>query len=133
MEDVRYRQRFDNFEKSFFLLKSALDIKEPSIVEKAGAIQFFETTFELSWKMMKDYLEFLGYVINSPRDAIKRSFAIDIIIDGNLWLDVLADRNRTTHTYDEKMANEVYGKIRNQYYPLLLELHLKFNEIICSD
>ncbi len=133
MEDVRYKQRFNNFEKSFSLLKSALEIKAPSIVEKAGVIQFFEITFELSWKMMKDYLEFLGYAINSPRNAIKQAFTIDIVEDGSLWLEILVDRNLTVHTYDENMANEVYGKIKNQYYPLLLELHLKFNGIICSD
>ena len=53
LEDIRYKQRFENFEKSFLLLKQALDIDEPSIVEKAGAIQFFEISFELSWKLMK--------------------------------------------------------------------------------
>jgi len=61
MTDVRYMQRFENFEKSFLLLKGALDIKVPSIVEKGGVIQFFETSFELAWKLMKDYLEYQGY------------------------------------------------------------------------
>ncbi|MDD3324328.1 MAG: nucleotidyltransferase substrate binding protein [Sulfurospirillaceae bacterium] len=53
-EDIRYKQRFENFEKSFLLFKNALDIETPSIVEKAGVIQFFETTFELAWKLMKE-------------------------------------------------------------------------------
>ena len=61
MQDIRYKQRFENFEKSFLLLKEAISIKNPSIVEEAGVIQFFEITFELAWKMMKDYLEFQGF------------------------------------------------------------------------
>ena len=51
MQDIRYKQRFENFEKSFLLLKEAISIKSPSIVEEAGVIQFFEITFELAMKM----------------------------------------------------------------------------------
>ncbi len=36
MEDIRYKQRFENFEKSFLKLQDALDIVEPSDIEKAG-------------------------------------------------------------------------------------------------
>ena len=82
MDDIRYIQRFENFEKSYLLLKSSLSIQNPSIVEKAGIIQFFETSFELSWKLMKDYEIYLGYEVKSPREAIKVAFSIDLIIDG---------------------------------------------------
>ena len=100
MDDVRYLQRFENFEKSYLLLKLAVEINNPSIFEKAGVIQFFETTFELSWKLMKDYMEFLGYEINSPRNAIKQAFSVNLLSNGELWLDALVDRNLTVHTYD---------------------------------
>ena len=133
MNDVRYIQRFENFDKSFLLLKEALAIKTPSIVEKAGGIQFFEIAFELSWKLMKDYLDFLGYEVNSPRDAIKQSFSINLLEEGGIWLDALMDRNLTVHTYDENIANDVYQKIKNDYFLLLEALHNKFREIICSD
>ena len=133
MNDVRYLQRFENFEKSFSLLREALAIKMPSIVEKAGGIQFFEVTFELSWKLMMDYLVFLGYEVNSPRAAIKQSFSIDLLEDGGAWLDALMDRNLTVHTYDENMADEAYQKIKKDYFLLLDALHIKFKDIICSD
>lgn len=81
--DTRYLQRFENFEKSFKLLEQALAIKTPTIIEKAGAIQFFESSFELSWKLMKDYLDFSGYRVNSPRDAIKQAFLMDLISNGS--------------------------------------------------
>jgi len=133
MNDVRYMQRFENFEKSFLLLKDAISIVKPSITEKAGGIQFFETTFELSWKLMKDYLGFLGYEVNSPRAAIKQSFSINLLDDGGAWLDALIDRNLTVHTYDENMANEAYQKIKKDYFLLLEALYIKFKDIICSD
>lgn len=131
MEDVRYLQRFENFEKSFILLRDGICIENPTLVEKAGVIQFFETTFELSWKLMKDYLTFLGYDVKSPRDAIKTSFSIELIKDGNLWLDALMDRNLTTHTYDEDIANEIYEKIKSDYSLLLESLYKKFKDEIC--
>lgn len=132
-EDIRYKQRFENFQKSFLLLKSALDIETPSIVEKAGVIQFFETTFELSWKLMKDYLEYLGYDINSPREAIKRSFSIELIDKGDTWLEALVDRNLTVHTYDEATANEVYQAIKINYFSLLNHFYATMKEKQCLD
>ncbi len=131
MDDVRYLQRFENFEKSYLLLKQAVEINNPSIFEKAGVIQFFETTFELSWKLMKDYMEFLGYEINSPRNAIKQAFSVNLLSNGELWLDALVDRNLTVHTYDEAVADKVYAKIKQEYFPLVNELYHKFKDEIC--
>lgn len=133
MKDVRYLQRFENFEKSFLLLKSGLKIENPSLIEKAGVIQFFETSFELSWKLMKDYLEYLGYDVKSPRDTIKTAFQIELIQEGTLWLEALMDRNLTVHTYDETIANEIYAKIKQHYSILLEGLYLKFKDEICLD
>lgn len=133
MEDIRYKQRFENFEKSFLLLKQALDIDEPSIVEKAGVIQFFEIAFELSWKLLKDYLSYIGYEVKSPREAIKTAFSIELIAEGRVWLDALFDRNLTVHTYDEASANEIYKRIENLYFKLLQELYDKFRSLVCMD
>ena len=129
MEDIRYKQRFENFEKSFLKLQDALDIVEPSDIEKAGIIQYFEISFELSWKLMKDYLLYLGYDVNSPRESIKRAFAIGLIDDGEEWLNALIDRNLTVHTYDQEQADEIYQKIANVYFNLLQNLYNKFKDL----
>ncbi|NMB64882.1 MAG: nucleotidyltransferase, partial [Spirochaetes bacterium] len=94
---------------------------------------FFEITFELSWKLLKDYCEYIGYDIHSPRDAIKTAYSIGIIDNGQTWLDALMDRNLTVHTYDEDIANEVYNKIKNEYYPLLEKLYDTFKDKVCTD
>ena len=132
-EDIRFKQRFENYEKSFLLLKDAISLLSPSIIEKAGSIQFFETTFELSWKLLKDYLTYVGYDVKSPRASIKTAFSTGIIQNGDLWIEALMDRNLTTHTYDEKIAEEIHRKIISCYFPLLETLYFKFKDELCMD
>jgi len=133
MEDIRYRQRFDHYKKALGLLQEALEIHEPSVVERAGAIQFFEATFELAWKLLKDYLSYQGYAIRSPREAIKTAYASELIGDGDMWLEALVDRNLTTHTYDEVQALDIFYRIRDRYVILLTDLRRTFEEEICTD
>lgn len=70
-QDIRWQQRFHQFEKAFALLKIAIAVQTPSIIERAGLIQFFEMAFELSWKLLKDYLEAEGFQVQStePRTS----------------------------------------------------------------
>lgn len=129
-EDIRWKQRFQQFDSAHSLLLQALAIETPSVVERAGVVQFFEISFELSWKLLKDYLEAEGFSPVGPRDAIKQAFQSGLIEDGHAWMQALTDRNLTTHTYNEKTAVEVDDKIRNQYAPLLALLHSGFKERI---
>ena len=126
--DIRYKQRFENYERSFLLLKESLNIKNPSIFEKAGTIQFFETTFELSWKLLKDYLNYQGYQVKSPREAIKTAFQASLVTKADIWLEALSDRNLTVHTYDEDEANEIYNAIKDKYIKVFEELYHDFKE-----
>ena len=133
MEDIRYLQRLQNYENSLFLLKDSLDIKEPTLLEKAGVIQLFEVTFELSWKLLKDYLNYLGYEIKSPRESIKTAFSINFIENVDTWLQALTDRNLTVHTYDEAQTNEIYHDIKDNYLNIFMNLYEKFQDLKCMD
>ncbi|GAA0604688.1 nucleotidyltransferase substrate binding protein [Virgibacillus siamensis] len=97
-------------------------------LERAGIIQFFEMTFELSWKLQKDYLEAQGYVIESPRDAIKQAYQAELIDDGHVWMDALAKRNPTTHIYDEEMVKQFVDEIAGTYLPAMKHLYEKLSE-----
>jgi nucleotidyltransferase substrate binding protein (TIGR01987 family) len=125
-QDIRWQQRFHHFEKAFLLLQDAVSIEKPSVVERAGLIQFFEMAFELAWKLLKDYEEAEGFTVKSPRDAIKQAFQAEIISEGHDWLDALEDRNLTTHTYNEETAIDVEQKVRLKYFPRLQQLHHDF-------
>ncbi len=118
-KEIRWKQRFQNFKKAFLLLEKYIDISEPSEIERAGIIQFFEMTFELSWRLMKDYLENKGFILQSPRDSIKQALQSGIIEDGHIWIDALSDRNLTVHTYDEETAVEIAKLISKKYYPAI--------------
>ena len=126
-KDIRWIQRFNNFNKAIFHLENALQIINPDITQKAGIIQFFEMSFELAWNMIKDYLEEQGFTdIKSPRAALKKAFEIGIIENGHDWMDLLQDRNLTAHIYDEQKANEMGLLIRNKYFPILKALQNTF-------
>lgn len=119
---TRCRQRFANFSKSLAHLGSVTSKINLSDVEKAGMIQFFEVAFELSWKLMKDYLIAEGYDVKSPRESIKTAFDYGLITDGAKWLEALEKRNLAAHTYDESILVELERLIAQEYYPLMLSL-----------
>lgn len=127
-QDARWKQRFAHFSKAYRLLEQAIAIKGPSEVERAGLIQFFEMSFELAWKVLKDYLEEEGFVPASPRETIKLAFQAGLIVDGHLWMEALKDRSLTAHTYEEKIAVAVEEKIRKSYFPVLAKLFDDFQK-----
>ena len=127
-KEIRWKQRFENYEKAYRTLSKYIDTELDSEIEKAGLIQFFEMTFELSWKVMKDFLENQGYDVKGPRDAIKLAFQIDLINNGHIWLDALEERNMTVHTYDEQLADKMISHIKGSYYPELKTFYIKLKK-----
>jgi nucleotidyltransferase substrate binding protein (TIGR01987 family) len=126
--NIRWQQRFSNFTKVFERLTRAVQRETYDELEEAGLIQIFEFTFELGWKVLKDFLEAQGYDDKTPREVIKRGFQLGYIKDGKNWLDALDKRNLMTHTYDENKAKEAVGLIKNQYFKILEDFHHVFNE-----
>ena len=104
-------------------LQSAVDIIDPSDVEQAGIIQFFEIAFELSWKTMKDYLQHAGYDTKTPRDTIKQAYQTGIIEEGHDWLEMLEKRNELSHTYDEESAASAVKSIKVRYVDNLVQVY----------
>lgn len=125
LKDTRWRQRFENFEKSYTLLEKYSHQEIKTELERAGMIQFFEMTFELAWKVIKDYLESQGYIVKSPRETIKQAFQIGLIEDGHIWIEALAKRNLTWHTYDEALAEKLVKEIIQSYFPAIKALYEK--------
>ncbi len=121
-KETRWRQRFIDFTKSLLQLEKGLADYRPDDVVRAGIIQFFEMSFELAWKTLKDYLEAQGYDIKTPRETLQQAFQLQIIADGHRWIEALEKRNLMAHTYNENTAREAEGLIRNQYFKLLKNL-----------
>lgn len=127
-DEIRWKQRFNNFEKSLKFLKDAVYRTHLSELEKAGVIQTYEFTFELAWKTVKDYLEEKGVSVKFPRDTIKEGFRYEILEDGDLWIDMLEKRNLMSHAYDEAKAEIAYKLIINEYFKMLEQLYNKLKE-----
>lgn len=122
-ENLKWKQRFQSYCKALLQLESALQQKQFSVLEKDGVIKRFEFTFELAWKTLQDKLYDDGYVgIKGPKPVIKQAFNNGIIKDGQEWIDMLTDRNNSTHLYDESAAVHIFDSIQNNYFKLLEEL-----------
>ena len=129
-KDIRWIQRFSNYNKALTLLKKAIDLPSHSEYEKESVIQRFEYTYELAWNTIKDYLQEIGYQdIHGPANAIQIGFKAGIITDGELWMEMKKSRNNTVHTYDETEANKIFSDITAKYYPLFEELRQALDEI----
>lgn len=131
-QDVRWVQRFSNFKKAFGQLDSAVKLcqtRDLSDLEKQGLIQAFEYTYELSWNLIRDYFRWQGNAnIVGSRDAIREAFANGLVEDGEGWMRMLKDRNRTSHTYNEETAREILENILTQYHSLFATLKTRMDQ-----
>ncbi len=103
-----------------------------SLLEKEGALQRFEFTFELAWKVMKDYLEEGGVVISplTPKNVIKQAFISRIIENGQVWIDMLLSRNLMSHTYDSIKFEVIAKDVEIKYLVELKNLENFFQKIL---
>lgn len=112
----RFIERKQDLTNATKRLKEALEQEETDIVID-GVLHRYEFTFELAWKTLKDYLEYLGIPMNtgSPREVIKESFAHNLISDGETWIKMMLARNSLSHLYDEETSRQIYIAIKNEY------------------
>lgn len=122
-KDIRWIQRFRNFNKAFSQLRKFIDKKTLNELEEQGLIKSFEYTYELGWNTLKDYFEYQGNnELTGSRDAINQAFQSGLISDGEGWMNMFKDRNRTSHTYNESTAREIVNNIFTSYFQLFAEL-----------
>ncbi len=134
--DIRWKQRFNNFQRAFLLLREAMenDMGHLSPLEKEGIIHRFEYTFELAWKVLKDRMEYDGIVLDkiSPKAVVRQAFSAKYIQDADIWLKMIGDRNLLSHTYDFATFEAVLKRIGDSYLPMLddwyMTLLAEFNE-----
>jgi nucleotidyltransferase substrate binding protein (TIGR01987 family) len=129
-QDIRWIQRFNNYSKALGQLRKFIERGELNELEKQGMIQAFEYTYELAWNTIKDYFEDQGETnINGSRDAFRLAFRRGLIQDGETWMDMIKSRALTTHTYNEKVAEEIAGDITTRYYPQFVALQTTMRKL----
>lgn len=117
--DIRWKQRFENYRLALKQLTEFVDKGELSNLERQGLIQCFEYTFELGWKTLKDYLEAGGQSTGTPRSVIQHAFQLGLIDSGHQWIDALEKRNYLAHSYNEEYAAMAEILIRTVYFQML--------------
>ncbi len=126
-QEIRWQYRFSNFSRAYSLLREALEdgVEPLNQLELEGVIQRFEFTFELSWNLLKDRLEYDGLVIATitPRNVIREAYSAKLIDDCETWIDMLTDRNLMSHTYDFERFKAVVENIHSRYLTILNNLY----------
>lgn len=132
----RFIQRFEVFDKAFLNLDelNARDFSSFSTLEKEGIIQRFEILVELSWKVLKDFLENEGFLIASPKDAIRQAFSSKLFgVDiADKWLESLNIRNLTSHTYTQDALDKNVRFILDEFLPLVKNLQQTLKGKLCD-
>jgi len=132
-QDVRWRQRFQNFNKAFSQLSAAAMLAQQrplSELEQQGLIQAFEFTHELAWNTLKDFLQERGAAnLFGSKDATRQAFAVGLIENGEIWMAMVQSRNRTTHTYDQTTADEIACSITTSYVAEFMKFQKRFAEL----
>ena len=124
--DIRWKQRFANYERALTQLTKFIDKGELNELEEQGLIQSFKYTHELAWNVLKDYLQYQGNQnIYGSRDATRLAFNVGLIEDGGSWMDMIRERNRTSHTYNQATAQAIAENIKDS--------SLKLNGLSCTD
>jgi nucleotidyltransferase substrate binding protein (TIGR01987 family) len=115
-----------DFEKAVARLKEVLDLKKTDVI-RDSAIKRFELCFDLAWKCIQAYARREGLDCQSPRACLKTAFQLGLIDYEDDWLKMLDDRNLSVHTYKEKNAEDIYGRL-SKYIGLLDNLAKNLSE-----
>ena len=126
---IRWKQRFDNFERAYGQFVKVIEIGELSDIEKMALIQAFEFTYELAWNTMKDYLEEEGFALNTPKSVLRQAFQSELITNAEVWMETLKKRNNTVHNYNAEVMEETVAFIRDQFFPLVRDWYYSFKKV----
>jgi len=125
-QDIRWKRRFYNFQRALFTLDQAVALSRErplTELEQQGLIQGFEFTHELAWNVLKDFLEEKGITgLIGSRDATRLAFRNGLIEDGEAWMDMIGDRNMSSHTYNQDVAARIAANILQRFHPLFVKL-----------
>jgi len=124
--EIRWKQRFQNFEKAYNTFNRMIDRYEKESEDEAiqmALVQSFEFTFELAWNTMKDYLENEGFnEIGNSKQAVRVAFQAGLITEAETWMDIIKRRNLTSHTYNEVILSDTIEFIHQVFFPQVRDL-----------
>lgn len=131
---LRWQQRFNSYHKALSQLTRFIEKGELNELEEQGLIQAFEYTHELAWKLLKDYLNYQGEQnLYGSKDVTRLAFNRELIDDGQAWMDMIKDRNLTSHTYNPDTASAIAFDIRKRFFPKFVALAQTMKTLLSSN
>src|ERR1700734_3834591 len=128
--DIRWKQRFSNYQRAFNQLQEFVTKGQLSKLEEQGLIKAFEYTYELAWNTIKDFYESQGESgIQGSKDALRLAFKRGLISDGATWMNMVQSRIETAHSYNESTAKKVVAAILSDYHPLFVALEAELKKL----
>lgn len=118
----RVKRYFEDFEKALSNLKSGVEQSSDDL-DIDGTIKRFELCYELSWKLIKEYLADIGIICNNPRDCFKSAFVNNLLDSEDTWLKMVEERNYLVHTYTFEKSREIFERIKDSYVASLKYLY----------
>lgn len=117
--------KYMNLKKAYDRLKEVSDLYDgKNEIIRDSLIQRFEFTYELTHKTLKEFMNYEGVTLENsfPRTIFKKAYVNNIISDESVWINLLEDRNSTSHIYNEKLVNEIAERIASKYVDAIGEL-----------
>jgi nucleotidyltransferase substrate binding protein (TIGR01987 family) len=121
--EIRWKQRFQNFEsayQTFFRTLERLKSEPDDEIIQMALVQAFEFTYELAWNVMKDYLENDGFdEVKNAKQTIRTAFQAELITDAEGWMETIQKRNMASHAYNQTILHETVTFIQDEFFPLV--------------
>ena len=129
MEDIRWQQRFSNYQKALAQLERFIEPPALNEREQQGLIKAFEYSFELAWNTLRDLLRSQGNaMLLGSRDTLREAYRLGLIEQGETWMLMIQDRNLTSHTYNRATADAIADHMTDRYLPCFRQLHSRLEQ-----
>ncbi len=132
-------KKYDNYASNLGVLKHADKQKLDNAFILCGIKDKFCLQFEFGWKLLKELLTYEGRAeaaTGSPREIIKAAYAVYDFMDETVWLDMLRDRNLSTHIYDGEEVRRLAGRVIDRYIPAFERMRdavqTRYADVLCK-
>ena len=139
MQDIRWKQRYSNYHKMLNVLKNNLRYDEipDEFVEtmQIALVKSFELSFELMWKLLKDYLEHeeIEIGIKSPKNILKTAANTGLLqqmdVDGDILMQIHEVRNELVHIYDQEKFGAALKGVKDIFFPEMTKVGDYFGKL----
>jgi nucleotidyltransferase substrate binding protein (TIGR01987 family) len=135
MTNEKLQNKFKNFKRAIQTFEEVCQEEITGKLALAGLIKHFEFTLEVSWKMLKFFLEYkdIGTTMIGSKDTIRAAFANKVLENPEIWLIMLRERNNTAHMYDEEFVSDLTIRIKDEYLPEFIKLLAEIEPLVLAE